>query len=74
MLKVERSRCLGASQLLRHGAITTTYAKAKECKRSMDKLLMLAKEPSLHTYRQALGYFYDKRLTKQLLLEVRYFT
>ncbi|PHJ16266.1 50s ribosomal protein l17, partial [Cystoisospora suis] len=58
------------TELLRHGAITTTYAKAKECKRSMDKLVMLAKEPSLHTYRQALSHLYDKRLTRRLLLEV----
>ncbi|CBZ55811.1 At5g09770, related [Neospora caninum Liverpool] len=57
------------TELLRHGAITTTYAKAKECRRATDKLLMLAKEPSLHTYRQALGYLYDKGLTRQLFLE-----
>ncbi|PFH37418.1 putative 50S ribosomal protein L17 [Besnoitia besnoiti] len=57
------------TEVLRHGAITTTYTKAKECRRATDKLIMLAKEPSLHTYRQALGYLYDKALTRQLFLE-----
>ncbi|KEP59941.1 UNVERIFIED_CONTAM: 50S ribosomal protein L17, putative [Hammondia hammondi] len=57
------------TELLRRGELTTTLARAKECRRATDKLLMLAKEPSLHTYRQALGYLYDKRLTRQLFLE-----
>ncbi|KFG64744.1 putative 50S ribosomal protein L17 [Toxoplasma gondii RUB] len=57
------------TELLRRGELTTTLTRAKECRRATDKLIMLAKEPSLHTYRQALGYLYDKRLTRQLFLE-----
>lgn len=57
------------TQLLKYGSIVTTLARAKECKRSMDKVLMLCKQPSLHTYRQALGFFYDKRLCRQLFIE-----
>lgn len=55
-----------ATQLIRHGSIITTAAKGKELCRLIDSKLLLAKKGGLHNYRQALGFFYDKKLTREL--------
>lgn len=58
-------------QLIRHGSIITTAAKGKELRRVIDSKIILAKKGGLHNYRQALGFFYDKKLTRKLFQEVR---
>ncbi|KAL8454931.1 hypothetical protein Emag_001297 [Eimeria magna] len=55
-----------AMPLVRHGSITTTAARARELCRLIDNKILLAKKGGLHNYRQALGFFYDKNLTRQL--------
>ncbi|KAL8439909.1 hypothetical protein Efla_004834 [Eimeria flavescens] len=55
-----------ATQLIRHGSIVTTAAKGKELSRLIDSKIVLAKKGGLHNYRQALGFFYDKKLTREL--------
>lgn len=58
-----------ATQLIRHGSIITTAAKGKELRRVIDSKIILAKKGGLHNYRQALGFFYDKKLTRKLFQE-----
>lgn len=62
--------CLLCMQLLRHGSIITTAARAKELSRVIDSKIILAKRGGLHNYRQALGFFYDKKLTRDFFREV----
>ncbi|KAL8275802.1 hypothetical protein Esti_000365 [Eimeria stiedai] len=58
-----------ATQLVRYGSITTTAPRARELCRVIDNKLLLAKKGGIHNYRQALGFFYDKQLTRQLFRE-----
>ena len=54
------------TDLIRHGRITTTLAKAKVVRKTADHMVTLAKDGSLHARRQALGYLYDKQLVHAL--------
>lgn len=54
------------TELIRHGRITTTLARAKVLRSEVDKMITLAKEGSLPARRQALGYIYDKQLVHAL--------
>jgi large subunit ribosomal protein L17 len=58
------------TELIRHGQIKTTKAKAKAVRASVDKMISLAKEGTLHARRQALGYIYDKQLVYNLFEQV----
>lgn len=55
-----------ATELIRHGRITTTLIRAKVVRAEVDKMITLAKEGSLASRRQALGYIYDKQLVHAL--------
>mmetsp|Transcript_7021 Transcript_7021/g.14951 ORF Transcript_7021/g.14951 Transcript_7021/m.14951 type:complete len:175 (+) Transcript_7021:88-612(+) len=54
------------TELIRHGRITTTLARAKEVRKTADHMITLAKDNSLHARRQALAYLYDKDLVHAL--------
>ncbi|KAJ1617191.1 ribosomal protein L17 [Pavlovales sp. CCMP2436] len=54
------------TECIRHGAITTTLTKCKEVRKTVDHMVTLAKNGSLHARRQALGYVYDKQLVHAL--------
>ena len=54
------------TEVIRHGKIQTTLARAKECRKTVDHMITLAKDGSLHARRQALGYVYDKQLVHSL--------
>jgi large subunit ribosomal protein L17 len=54
------------TELIRHGRITTTKARAKAVRSMADKMITLAKDGSLASRRQALGYIYDKDLVHAL--------
>jgi large subunit ribosomal protein L17 len=54
------------TELIRHGRITTTRARAKAVRSVADKMISLAKDGSLSARRQALGYMYDKQLVHAL--------
>jgi large subunit ribosomal protein L17 len=58
------------TELIRHGRITTTLARAKVVRSEVDKMITLAKEGSLAARRQALGYIYDKQLVHALFEQV----
>lgn len=55
-----------ATELIRHGRITTTKTRAKAVQSAAEKMISLAKDGSLAARRQALGYIYDKQLVHSL--------
>ena len=55
-----------ATELIRHGRITTTKTRAKAVRSEVDKMITLAKDGSLSARRQALGYLFDKQLVHAL--------
>ncbi|HEY9729141.1 MAG TPA: 50S ribosomal protein L17 [Chroococcales cyanobacterium] len=55
-----------ATELIRHGRITTTKTRAKAVRSEVEKMITLAKDGSLASRRQALGYLYDKQLVHAL--------
>lgn len=58
------------TELLRHGRITTTKARAKAVRSEADHMITLAKSGTLSARRQALGYLYDKQLVHALFADV----
>ncbi|MBD2258091.1 50S ribosomal protein L17 [Pseudanabaena sp. FACHB-2040] len=54
------------TELIRHGRITTTKARAKAVREEADRMITLAKDGSLASRRRAMGYIYDKQLVHAL--------
>eukprot|EP00904_Undaria_pinnatifida_P013182 jgi/Undpi1/8995/HiC_scaffold_26.g11456.m1 len=54
------------TQIIRHGRVVTTLARAKAVRKRVDHMITLSKDGSLHARRQALGYMYDKQLVHAL--------
>ena len=59
-----------ATQIIRHGQITTTKTRAKAVRKEVDRMITLAKDGSLAARRRALGYLYDKELVSELFKAV----
>jgi large subunit ribosomal protein L17 len=59
------------TQLIRHGRVTTTKARARAVRSQADKMITLAKEGSLASRRKVLGYVYDKQLVHALFDQVK---
>ncbi len=59
------------TDLLRHGRITTTLAKAKELRRVADRMITLAKRGDLASRRRALAFIRDKAVVRKLFGELR---
>lgn len=57
--------------LIKHGRITTTLAKAKELRRYADRMITLAKKGDLASRRRALAFIQDKAVVRKLFTEVR---
>jgi large subunit ribosomal protein L17 len=55
-----------ATELIRHGRITTTKTRAKAIRAEVDRMITLAKDGSLAARRQAIAYLYDKQLVHAL--------
>ncbi len=55
-----------ATEVIRHGRITTTKVRAKAVRAEVEKMITLAKDGSLSSRRQAIGYIYDKQLVHAL--------
>ena len=58
------------TDLLKHGKIITTEAKAKEVRGLAEKMITLGKKSGLHSYRQALSFIIDEKVTEKLFAEV----
>ncbi|RYH05717.1 50S ribosomal protein L17 [archaeon] len=54
------------TEVIRHGRIRCTLARAKELRSRVDKMITLAKKGTLHHKRQAMAYIYDKNLVASL--------
>lgn len=59
-----------ATELLRHGKIQTTEAKAKSLRPVIEKLITLAKRGDLHARRQAAARLYDPPILQKLFDEI----
>lgn len=55
---------------LRSGRVTTTYTRAKETQRMVDKMIALGKRGDLHARRQASAYLYDVEVVQKLFSEI----
>lgn len=53
-----------------HGHIQTTYARAKEAQRLTDRLVSLGKEGSIHARRRAFRVLQDRSLVKRLFTDI----
>jgi large subunit ribosomal protein L17 len=60
-----------ATEVIRHGRITTTKIRAKAVQTEVDKMVSLAKDGSLAARRQAMGYIYDKNLVHALFEQAK---
>eukprot|EP00270_Netrium_digitus_P001940 TRINITY_DN1216_c0_g1_i1.p1 TRINITY_DN1216_c0_g1~~TRINITY_DN1216_c0_g1_i1.p1 ORF type:complete len:194 (-),score=23.55 TRINITY_DN1216_c0_g1_i1:150-731(-) len=58
------------TEILRHGRIKTTLARAKAMRKHVDHVITLAKRGTDHARGQVLGYVYDKVLVASLFEEV----
>jgi len=58
------------NSLFQHERIVTTVAKAKEFKGDAERLITLARNNSLHHFRQALDYLQNESVTKKLFNEI----
>ncbi|MDJ0509434.1 MAG: 50S ribosomal protein L17 [Crocosphaera sp.] len=58
-----------ATQLIRHGQIKTTKARAKAVRSEVERMITLAKDGSLAARRRAIAYLYDKNLVHALFAE-----
>ena len=56
--------------LLENGQIKTTVTRAKEVAPMAEKMITLAKKPSLASYRQALSYLTKEDVAKKLFHEL----
>ena len=54
------------TEVIRHGRITTTLVRAKAVRKHVDHQIQLAKDGSLHSRRQSMGFIYDKQLVHAL--------
>ena len=59
------------TQLIRHGQVKTTKARAKAVRSEVDRMITLAKDGSLAARRRALGYMYDKQLVHALFAQAQ---
>ncbi|WP_017303367.1 50S ribosomal protein L17 [Spirulina subsalsa] len=59
------------TELIRHGQITTTKARAKAVRSKADEMITLAKDGSLAARRQAMSYLYDKQLVHALFASAK---
>jgi large subunit ribosomal protein L17 len=58
------------TDLLKHGKITTTEAKAKEIRRLAERMITLGKKGGLHSRRQALSFILDEKVTEKVFTEL----
>jgi large subunit ribosomal protein L17 len=58
------------ADLINHGRIVTTVTRAKELRRTAERMITLGKRGDLHARRQALAYIYDKNAVYKLFEEV----
>ena len=58
------------TDLLRHEKVITTEAKAKEVRGIAEKMITLGKKSGLHSYRQAMSFIMDKKVTEKVFTDL----
>jgi large subunit ribosomal protein L17 len=58
------------TQVLKHGSIRTTEARAKEVRPIVEKMITLGKRGTIHARRQALGFVYEPDVVDRLFSEL----
>ncbi|HEY97045.1 MAG TPA: 50S ribosomal protein L17 [Dehalococcoidia bacterium] len=58
------------TDLLKHESLVTTEPKAKEVRGIAEKMITLGKKSGLHSYRQALSFIMDKKVTEKLFADL----
>ena len=58
------------TDLLNHGKIVTTEAKAKEVRGQAEKIITLGKEGGLSAFRRALAFVTDKKVVEKVFSEL----
>ena len=58
------------ADLIRHGRIRTTEAKARELRGLAEKVITLGKNGTLHDRRRALAFITDERMIKKVFEEL----
>ena len=58
------------TDLLKHEKIVTTEAKAKEIRGMAEKMITLGKKSGLTSYRQALAFITDEKVTEKVFSEL----
>ena len=58
------------TDLLKHEKLVTTEPKAKEVRGIAEKMITLGKKSGLHSYRQALSFIMDKKVTEKLFADL----
>jgi len=58
------------TSLLKHEKLVTTEPKAKEVRGMAEKMITLGKKSGLHSYRQALSFIMDKKVTEKLFADL----
>lgn len=58
------------TDLLKHEQLVTTEPKAREVRGIAEKMITLGKKSGLHSYRQALSYITDKKVTEKLFADL----
>lgn len=54
------------TDVLKHGYVRTTEARAKEVRRFVEHMVTLGKSGTVHSRRQALAFVYDKHVVEDL--------
>lgn len=58
------------TDVLKHGSVRTTEARAKEARRFVDRMVTLGKRGTVHARRQALAFVYDADVVADLFSEI----
>lgn len=58
------------TSVLEHGKVETTLVKAKEVRRTVDKMITLGKKGDLASYRKAMAYLMDEDVVHKLFNEI----
>merc|ERR1719387_2907976 len=57
------------TQILTHGTLKTTAARAKYVRKFVDKMITLSKNGNIHSRRQMEAFIYNKTLVNSIMLE-----